>query len=330
MKNILVTGASGFVGTHVVRELVMTYQETTNVYILFKNYPSNRDLGVLDEDIMPYCHVITGDMRDYKKMEDIIVRYEIDTIINLGAWSIVSVCNDSPLLALENNVLGSANIFEVARNHKSVKHIITFTSDKSYGDSDKLPYVEDETQLNGKRPYEATKSLIDLWAQMYINTYNTPISIIRSANIFGEGDRNFSRLIPQVCTSLANNKNPWLWEGVADYVREFVYIKDVTEFILNLMDVGEEKPHLITQAYNLASNNVYSIKDLVNRIIKVTGKEALLEIRKKDIDFKEIPKQYLSGAKSKSLLDWEAVYTGEYFDEALINTYNYYAYGEYK
>lgn len=208
--------------------------------------------------------------------------------------------------------------FIVERNGKT---IISGNSDKSYGESKSLPYMEDDTTLKGMRPYEATKTLSDLWAQMYQKNYGTPITVFRSANVFGPADPNLSRLIPQVCTSIAKDKNPWLYKGVNDYVREFVYIDDVVDFIINLMECGDEDPSVIKECYNLGSGWVYRVEDMVQKIIDISGKDLQVDIKEKELDFYEIKEQYLSLEKSANMLGWAAKSN---LDEALVDTYNYY------
>jgi len=322
--NILITGISGFVGSNFTRYLLNAYPDA-NIVGVIKNKPDVRTSILFDNEILPRITVAFGDILDADFIDAIVTRYEIDTIVHLASLSIVRSCNENPLYALYTNVVGSAVIQEVARRHKHVKHVINFTSDKSYGQAETLPYFEDKTSLKGIHPYECTKTLSDMWSQMYQINYDLPVSIVRSANIFGPGDSNFSRLIPQVCTSIAKDKNPWLWSGVANYVREFVYIDDVSQFLINLIDKGRDNPDLIKHAYNLGSGNVFKIKDLVEKFVSITGKELVVEIKEKETDFKEIPEQYLSLDKTKEKLGWEAFYVKEQFDYALTVTYNYYA-----
>ncbi len=324
MLNVLVTGANGFLASKLI-ERINKEQPDVNIYGVVKNKPSIKNSYLLQNpELVQSINLIEGDITDYSLMEQTVVNYEIDTIVHLASNAIVRTCEQNPLDALLTNVYGAAIFNEIARTNRIVKHVISMASDKSYGTSESLPYIEDVTPLRGMRAYESTKTLMDMWSQMYQHNYKTPVSIIRSANLFGPGDSNYSRLVPQVCMSIANDINPWLWEGVADYIREFVYIDDATDFILNLIDAGESDPTLIPQCYNLGTGNIFSIKDLVERIIYITGKDLQVDIKKKTIDFKEIEKQYLSLDKSRDLLGWEAIYIGESFDTALSETYEYY------
>ena len=322
MNNLLVIGSTGFWGSNFVCEVVRKYPDVRVVCLIKDKVNSNQSL-LFDPEIWPNLNVVFGDILDYNTIERVVTDYEIDVIVNFASVSIVRICEDNPLYALNVNVLGTGIVAEVARNHKKVKHIIISTSDKAYGDSP-LPYKEHIPISIGKRPYEATKALCDLWCQMYQYNYGVPITVVRSANLFGPGDPNMSRLVPQSCVRLVKNESPFLWSDAAEYIREFVYIDDAVDFILNLIKKGQESPEIIKDCYNLGTGEIFKIKDLVNRLIKVSGKDIDIEIKDKEFSFAEIPEQYLSLKKSEEKLGWKAKFVGEQFDVALVNTYNYY------
>lgn len=322
MENVFITGIQGFIGSSLAKAIVEKRPDV-NVVGLVRDYPSNKQARTL-YDLTGKINLVQGDLLDRSLLERVITEYEIDTIFNFAALAIIRICEDAPFNALNVNVLGSGLVAELARNHKKVKHVIQFTSDKAYGSAEKLPYVEGVTPLKGTRPYETTKSLVDMWCQMYQVNYHTPISVIRGANVFGPGDPNYSRVVPQFCRSIARDQNPWLWEGVAGYKREFIYVDDVTDFLLYLVDKGKDNPALIPDCYNLGSGNVFTMKDFGERLIKVAGKNLEMVLKKKDFGFGEIEEQYLSLEKTKSRLGWTAKYVGPKFDEALLNTYHYY------
>lgn len=322
MQKILITGISGFLGSWLLKETLKRYPNV-EVTALMRNKPIITN-NMLNEIDLSNVRIITGSITDYNLIDYIVSRYEIDTIFNFAANSIVRTCQEMPLHSLMDNVYGSACVLEAARNHKTVKQIIQFASDKSYGEAKELPYKEDETPLKGMRPYECTKTLIDMWSQMYQKNYNVPVTVIRSANLYGPGDPNSSRLLPQVCTNIAMNKNPWLYSGVADYIREFVYIEDAVDYIFNLVEKCELNESLKYECYNLGTGNIFSIKDLVQKIIDISGKNLKIDIKEKELPFMEIKEQYLSLDKSVNKLEWKAYYTGEMFDVSLTETYNYY------
>ena len=323
MDNLLITGISGFIGSSLAKKIIDKYPEV-NIYGIIKDNPSIKTAPSLYQDLFGKITVIGGDITDYNLIYNTITNFEIDIVINMASISIVRICEENPLNALYVNTLGTGIIAEAVRNCRTVKHFITMSSDKSYGTSYSLPYREEETPLKGTHPYETTKTLCDIWCQMYQKNYKTPITVIRSANVFGPGDMNLSRLVPQVCINLANNKNPWLWSGVSKYVREFIYIDDVIDFILNLISKGKEIPELIPECYNLGSGNVFTIEEFANKFVFLSGKNLQLELKEKELNFKEIPEQYLSLTKTREKLEWNASYINEKFDEALISTYNYY------
>ena len=295
-----------------------------SIHIIIKSKPNMFTSLLGEENLLNRVNIIFGDITDYKLVETVVAEYEINYIIDLAAISIVRVCNEAPLVSFYNNVYSVAVLAEITRRYNHVKQLIVSTSDKAYGQSDKLPYEEDGTPLYGMRPYEATKTLGDLWCQMYQKNYNSPITVFRSANIYGPADPNMSRLIPQVCSRVALDKNPWLYRGVDKYIREFVYIDDVIDFIITLMQKGDENPKLIRECYNLGSGNIFEIDKLVETIITISGKNISIDIKDKELDFYEIPEQYLSLEKTANLLGWKAYYTGNNFVDSLVETYNYY------
>jgi len=323
MKNVLILGVQGFIGSSLAKKIISSYPEV-NIFGIIKDNPSIKVSPSLYQELIGKITLIGGDIIDYNLIYNTLTDYEIDTVINMASVSIVRICEENPLHALYVNTLGTGIVAEAIRNCRTVNHFITMSSDKAYGTSYSLPYREDETPLKGNRPYETTKTLCDLWCQMYQLNYKTPITVIRSANVFGPGDMNLSRLVPQVCMSLAKDKNPWLWSGVSKYVREFIYINDVVDFILHLIHKGQETPEIIRDCYNLGSGNIFTIENFAKKFISISGKDLQLDFKEKEFEFKEIPEQYLSLTKSREKLEWNASYVNDKFDEALISTYNYY------
>jgi len=189
-RNVLVTGAAGLLGSWLSGELI---QKQANVVALIRDYvPKSR---FFTENIHQNVTKVPGDLIDFTVVERALNEYEIDTVFHLGAQAIVGTANRSPLSTFESNIKGTWTVLESARKSKLVKQIIVASSDKAYGEHTALPYTE-QHPLQGKHPYDVSKSCVDLLAQSYFHTYGMPIGITRCGNIYGGGDLNFNRIIP--------------------------------------------------------------------------------------------------------------------------------------
>ena len=187
MRNVLVTGANGFVGSALCHKL-LGMNKTVVGLIRDRNYKSRRD-------ILNNISVVYGDLRDYDTVRYAVSKYEIDTIFHLGAITILKMATSDPKTCFQTNLMGTVNVMEAARECGHVSKIVVASSDKAYGVHENLPYKEDFALL-ASDPYSTSKSCTDLISQSYAYTYGLNTSIVRSGNIFGPGDLNKSRIIP--------------------------------------------------------------------------------------------------------------------------------------
>lgn len=291
MKNVLVTGANGFVGAALCQKLLDMNKSVVGL-IRDRNYKSRRD-------ILDRISVVYGDLRDYEVVRYAVSKYEIDTIFHLGAIAILKMATVDPKTCLQTNVMGTVNVLEAARECGHVSKVVTASSDKAYGNHDILPYKEDFALL-ASDPYSTSKSCTDLLAQCYAYTYGLDVSIIRSGNIFGPGDLNKSRIIPGSILRLLDGERPVIYRGVGNYKREFMYIDDVIDAYLYVQDRG-----LRGEAYNVGGSGFQNIFDTV----KIITEEMNLDIEPQVLekDFIEIKEQYLDASKLEEL-GWECKY----------------------
>ncbi|MBU2562391.1 MAG: GDP-mannose 4,6-dehydratase [Nanoarchaeota archaeon] len=308
-KNVLVTGAGGFKGSHLVEKLT---EIGANVISLIrsinpKSYFATKRLG--DRSV-----VVIGDLKDQRKMADILSKYEIEIIFHLGAQPIVTTALINPIETLESNIMGTINLLEAARNCSQITAIVVVSSDKAYGPAKKMPYLETE-RLEGKAPYDVSKSCMDLISQMYARVFNLPITISRCANVFGPGDLNITRIIPGTIKSIIKN-TPLQIRSDGRMIREYVYVKDAAEGYIQLA----EKIHKTRgEAFNIASKNVLSVLEVVEKISQALG----VPIRREILNQAkyEIPIQHLDGFKLKQTLGWEPQTN---FEEAIKETFEWY------
>src|SRR3989344_9506126 len=284
---VLVTGASGFVGSHLVKRLIL---KKAQVVTLSKK---GLKISMQTQDEI-------GSIEDFEKLNGIIKKYKIDTIFHLAAQPIVEVGQENPIKTFEVNIKGTWNILESARENKIQKVIVASTI-HVYGDNPKVPFKE-EYFPQPSRPYETSKACADLLAQSFADTYNLPVEIPRFVNIYGPGDSNFSRLIPKVIKSILNNEQPEVWD--IGSIRDFLYIDDVINAYLTLAEKQLDNGRRL-RVFNFGTGKPIKIHDLVLKIIELSKKKIKLEMEKPPEErANEIKKQYVSITKAKRELNW--------------------------
>ena len=304
MKNILITGINGFVGSSLAEREIKNGNNVIGI-IRDKNKKTQKD-------IINKCTVIIGDIQDGELIDRVISDYEIDLIYHIAAMSIVKIANKNPLNCYKSNIIGTINILESVRKINPKIKIVIASSDKSYGTHDKLPYTED-MKLQPDDPYSTSKACADLIAQSYHKTYDMNINVIRCANIYGPRDMNLSRIIPNTILKILKNEKPQIYSGVLDFKREFLFIEDVCDAYVLLAKMGEPG-----EIYNIGDIEFYTIKDVVEKISNIMNFKKGYDIIEKD--FLEIPFQYMSANKLKKL-GWEKRHT---FEEGLKKTIEWY------
>jgi len=281
--NIFITGIGGFIGTALAKAHRNAGDRVVGLIRSSKDY--NYALHSVEERFI-------GDITEYDHLCDIISSREIDRIYHLAACSVVRVCAQDPLTAYRTNALGTATILEAARNVGTVKSIVCASSDKAYGDSE-APYVEGLTPLDPSNTYDTSKACGDMIARAYAKNYNMPIVVTRACNVYGPGDPNQSRLIPNTIQRLLNNQAPQIYSDVSSMVREFVYIDDVVRAYRLLGDYNG-LGSLCSRAFNIAGSGPVVIGALVEQLIDIVGVDIVPEVIKRDSKFKEIKAQWLS------------------------------------
>jgi len=310
-KKVFVTGATGLLGSWLVDILL---KEKVFIVALIRDFVPNSYLYLtgLNERI----NAVTGCLEDYFVIERTLNEYEIDTVFHLGAQAIVTTANRSPLSTFEANIKGTWNLLEASRNSKLVQRIVVASSDKAYGSLPSLPYTED-MPLRGEHPYDVSKSCADLIAQAYFKTYNLPVAITRCGNIYGGGDLNFNRIVPGTIKSLLENEPPII-RSDGSYTRDYFYVKDAVSSCL-LLAKQLERDEVKGQSFNFSNESPLSVLELVKIITGLMKSE--LEPKILNISSGEIKHQYLSGQKSKSILDWQAKFS---IEKGLVETIDWY------
>ena len=295
-RTAFVTGATGFVGANLAAELVA---QGANVVSLQRDevQPNSLDLLRLRDKLT----VINGSVDDLPLMSRVLNEYEIDAVFHLAAQALVGAANRSPVSTFESNIRGTYILLEACRNSSTVKRVVVASSDKAYGSHTDLPYTED-FKLNAVFPYDVSKACADLISQSFAHTFDLPVAVTRSANIYGPADANLSRIIPGTILSVLKGERPII-RSDGTPVRDFIFTDDIVAGYLLL---AENIDRAKGEAFNFGSGEPISMLDLVNSIVTLMGKENDLtpDILLKTKIENEIDAQYLDSAKVNERFGW--------------------------
>jgi CDP-glucose 4,6-dehydratase len=310
-KNVFLTGCTGFLGSYLTKELVKL---GANVTGLVRDVIPKSNLYSGDE--YKKINAVIGSLEDEPLLERSLGEYETDTIFHLAAQAIVGIANRNPVSTFEANIRGTYNLLEAARRSPLVKRIVVASSDKAYGEQVQLPYTED-MPLKGSHPYDVSKSCTDLIAQAYHKTYGLPVCITRCGNLYGGGDLNFNRIIPQTIKSIIDGERPVI-RSDGSFIRDYFYVEDAVEAYLLLAEKMNELD-LEGQAFNFSNEIQLTVLELVNIILELMNSE--LKPRILNQGSNEIRHQYLSAKKAREVLGWAPGYT---IEEGLKKTIEWY------
>ena len=309
--NVLVTGADGFIGSHIAKALV---GKESNVTTIVRDIKKTSNIDVLN--LRNKINIIHGDLTNFHDCERTINEYDIQFVFHIAAQAIVGPANRSPLSTFESNIKGTWNVLECCRLSKTFKGLVVASSDKAYGQQEKLPYTE-ESLLNGYYPYDASKACAEILARCYYMTYNLPLAITRNANTYGPADMNLSRIIPDVITTILKNGRPEIRsDGTPE--RDYMYIKDAVSAYLTLAE-NLHRNEVVGHALNFGTGKPVKVIELYNKIIKLMGKNTMPKILGEAKN--EIDRQYLSIEKAKKVLKWQPKYS---LDAGLKETIEWY------
>lgn len=298
-------GVDGFLGSNLAKFLIAQGREVIGTALSRKNFTSLDALGVK-------CRVEYGDVTDKNFVARVINAYEARDIFHLAAVSIVRVAEANPVRAIETNAIGALNVLEAARNAKGVNSVVVASSDKAYGDYGGRFYQEN-MPLNPTGTYEVSKACADLITQLYGRHYGLRAIVTRCANLYGPGDMNFSRLIPNSCRKALNGESPVIHAGVWQNLREWIYVEDACNAYSVLASKGEPG------AYNVGTGELRLTGDIAQQISRLTG-APVPQVVNKDVDFYEIPQQCLDSWKIHNT-GWKSSVT---FDDGIAKTIEWY------
>jgi CDP-glucose 4,6-dehydratase len=299
-RSALVTGARGFVGAWLAKGLL---ERGVTVTSYDRRPRSGRPsilamLGV-DGDV----EEVEGDLVDRERFERTLAEREVDTVFHLAAETIVGTVQADPVGGFESNVRGTWTVLQACRE-RGVERVVFASSDKAYGAHEELPYRED-FPLQPTAPYEASKAAADLIARSYWSSYGVPVAVTRFANIYGGGDLNFSRLIPEAVSAALDGRRPAL-RSDGSPERDFLYVEDAVSAYLTIAAGLDAAPDAVRgEAFNAGGGRPYPVREVVEIIARLSGTGVEPDIQGEGNPEGEIDRQFVDPAKLRDRLGWE-------------------------
>ncbi len=294
-RPVLITGATGLLGGWLTRRLL---EHQADLVCLVRDWVPQSEL-VRSRQI-DQVKVVRGDVRDRDVLERALVEYEIDTVFHLAAQTIVGTANADPVSTFESNIAGTWNMLEACRRVPGVKAIVVASSDKAYGEQQSLPYTE-ERPLQGRHPYDVSKSCADLIAQSYASTYRLPVAVTRCGNFYGGGDLNWNRIVPGTIRSVLRGERPVI-RSDGNFVRDYFYVEDGAAANMLLAERLSGDPGLTGLPFNFSGERQISVLELVDQILREMSSSLRPDIRNEASN--EIRHQYLSAERARRMLNW--------------------------
>ncbi|MSX02785.1 MAG: NAD-dependent epimerase/dehydratase family protein [Actinobacteria bacterium] len=311
-SRLLVTGSNGLLGSWFTRRALLLGADVT----VLRLEPQSNSALVL-EGVESECRVVEGNLLDGELITATVADNEVDTIVHLAAQAIVGTANQSPRGTFEANVTGTWNVLEAARL-ADVPRVVVASSDKAYGESEVLPYVE-TMPLQASHPYDASKAAADIISRSYWATYGMPVAVTRLANIYGGGDRNLSRLIPETVAAILSGRAPVI-RSDGSPERDFLFVDDAVDAYLAILDLlaagagGGE-------AFNAGSGIPRRALDVVSSLCAVADFDGEPEVLGEGDLKGEIDRQWNDSTKLRSATGWTAL---TQFEQGLAATLQWY------
>lgn len=295
-KKVLITGYAGFLGSNLTKELI-----SSGARLIGLDIKTKRNDTLLTPDDSRMIDEIEGSVADYSLVNKITRRYKPEVVFHLAAEAIVGKCNNDPLCAFKSNIEGTWNILDAARQYPTmIKAIVVASSDKAYGSHKELPYKENAA-LKGDHPYDVSKSCADLIVYTYYHTYGVPAAVTRCGNIYGPGDFNMSRIIPDAIRCALYGKTLKI-RSDGKFTRDYVYVKDIVNGYIMLAEQLEKKK-LAGESFNFSDEHPITVLRLMQELGKIfVGKPVYSILNQAKYEIKH---QYLASGKARRVIGWK-------------------------
>lgn len=309
---VLVTGADGFIGSHLVEALVKK-GEKVRAFAYYNSFNTWGWLDTLPKEILSQIDVFTGDIRDPNGVREAMKG--IDTVYHLAALIAIPFSYHSPDSYVDTNIKGTLNVLQAAKDLGTSRVLVTSTSEV-YGTAQYVP-IDENHPFQGQSPYSATKIGSDRIAESFYRSFNMPITIVRPFNTYGP--RQSARaVIPTIITQLLAGKEE-IKLGSLTPTRDFNYVKDTANGFITLA----KAQNTIGEEINIATQNEISIGDLANELVRQINPNAKIitdDVRLRP-EKSEVNRLLGSNEKIMRLTDWKPNYT---FEEGLAETIEFF------
>jgi len=292
----LVTGGRGFAGSWLAKALLESGTEVTSI-----DRESLSPTGLELQDVAADVDDVVADLRDRESILGLLQSNRIDSVFHLAAQALVGDANASPVPTFQANIEGTWTLLEACRVAE-VERVLVASSDKAYGPHAELPYTEDSA-LRPVFPYDVSKAATDLIARSYWHTYQLPVAVTRFANLYGGGDRNFSRLIPETVSAVLDSRQPII-RSDGSPERDFLHVEDAAGAYLGLADALGSEP-VAGEAFNAGWGRPHAVREVVELICELGPNEVEPDYRGTGNPGGEIDRQYLDSTKIRERIGWE-------------------------
>lgn len=297
-SSVFVTGAYGLLGGWLVKALL---EQGARVTVLRRDRVASSALAL--EATEQRVDIVYGDVCDGALIERALAEYEIDTVFHLAAQALVGVAARAPLSTFETNVRGTWTLLEACRRH-GVRRTVLASSDKAYGAHDDLPYRE-SAALRPVYPYDVSKAAADMIARSYWHTFGLPVALTRCANLYGGGDLNLSRLVPEAVLAALAGRSPVIRSDGTPQ-RDFLYVEDAVAAYLAVCDLLAEDPGAAGgEAFNAGAGEPRSVREVVELVCRVAGTDVGPDVRGTGTPPGEISRQWVDSTKLRLATGWE-------------------------
>jgi len=295
-SSVLVTGAYGLLGSWLTAALLDAGAEVTVVHRDDRPRSAFALMGLGKR-----CSIVHGDITDEGVTARAIGEYEVDTVFHLAAQTLVPTANHNPISTFETNIKGTWLLLEASRL-LGVSRVVVASSDKAYGPHADLPYRETHA-LQPVFPYDVSKAATDLLARSYWSTWGLPVAVTRFANLYGGGDFNASRLIPEAVSAVLSGRAPVV-RSDGSPERDFLYVEDAVRAYLAIAG-ALPSGGAAGEAFNAGGGSPHRVGDVVDLICRIAGSDVKPEIRGSGTPSGEIDRQYVDHSKLTALTGWE-------------------------
>jgi CDP-glucose 4,6-dehydratase len=294
--SVFITGAYGLLGSQLTRALA---DMGARVTVLKRDEVAVSALAL--EGTEARVNVVHGDVCDAAQMQRALAEYEVEVVFHLAAQTLVGPGNLSPVGTFDTNIRGTWTVLEACRLAE-VGRVVVASSDKAYGPQDELPYREDFA-LRPRHPYEVSKAATDMIARSYWHTYGLRVAITRFANLYGGGDLNFSRLVPEAVVAALRGRSPVIRsDGTAE--RDFLHVEDAVDAYLAIAELLRAEG-AAGEAFNAGGGRPHSVLEVVELACRAAGANVTPDIRGTGTPHAEIDRQFVDAGKLHAATGWE-------------------------